>query len=138
MKGIPLRLEVGPKDIENKQVVLVRRDTGEKMVVATEQLKSHIVKVLEDIQLQLFEKAKQNRQQKTYTAKSFAEFKEIFQVKTGLVKAMWCGDRSCEDKIKEETGATSRCIPFEQNQLQKTCVVCEKEAKQLVFWAKAY
>ncbi len=138
MKGIPLRLEVGPKDIENKQVVLVRRDTGEKIVVSTERLQSQIVQVLADIQTQLFEKAKQNRQQKTYTAKSFAEFKEIFQTKTGFVQAMWCGDRGCEDKIKEETGATSRCIPFEQSDLQTTCVVCEKEAKQLVFWAKAY
>lgn len=138
MKGVPLRLEVGPKDIEKQQVVLVRRDTGEKIFVATDHLETKVTEVLDDIQNQLFEKAKRLREEKTYVALNFGELKEIFDEKTGFVKAMWCGDRSCEDQIKEETGATSRCIPFEQKAVSSECVCCGKDAKDLVYWAKAY
>lgn len=138
MKGVPLRLEVGPKDIEKQQVVLVRRDTGEKVIVSNEHLESQIIEILAEIQQNLFEKAKRHREQKTYTTSNFEELKEIFSNKTGFVQAMWCGDRSCEDNIKEETGATSRCIPFEQEPISAQCVCCGEEAKHLVIWAKAY
>jgi prolyl-tRNA synthetase len=138
MKGVPLRLEVGPKDIENKQVVLVRRDTGEKMIVLTDHLEEKITEILNDIQRHLFEKAKDLREEKTYVAQNFRELKELFVQKTGFVKAMWCGDRSCEDQIKEETGATSRCMPFNQEAISTECVCCGKAAKKLVYWAEAY
>lgn len=138
MKGVPLRLEVGPKDIEKQQVVLVRRDTGEKIFVSTDQLEAKIIEVLDEIQRNLFEKAKELREEKTYVALNFGELKETFAQKTGFVKGMWCGDRSCEDQIKEETGATSRCIPFNQEVISTECVCCGKAAKKLVYWAKAY
>ncbi|MBY0124278.1 proline--tRNA ligase [Bacillus sp. S/N-304-OC-R1] len=138
MKGVPLRLEVGPKDIENSQVVLARRDTGEKLIVSMAELESKITEVLEDIQQNLFTRAKELREVKTYTAASFDELKDIFANKSGFVKAMWCGDQKCEDQVKEETGATSRCMPFEQEKVANECVCCGREADKLVYWAKAY
>ncbi|WP_406685744.1 proline--tRNA ligase [Rossellomorea vietnamensis] len=138
MKGIPLRLEVGPRDIENGQVILARRDTGEKITVTMEELEGKVAALLEDIQRNLLEKAREHREDKTTIAKTFEEFKTTVNEKGGFIKAMWCGDRTCEDKIKEETSATSRCMPFEQEQVSDTCVCCEKDAKQLVYWAKAY
>jgi prolyl-tRNA synthetase len=138
MKGIPLRLEVGPKDIENCQVVLARRDTGEKLVVAMEDLETKIVEILEDIQKHLFEKAKQHREERTTVCSTLSELKTSLETNPGFVKAMWCQDRACEDKIKEETGATSRCMPFEQESVSDKCVCCGKQAKQMVYWAKAY
>ncbi|MBM6616825.1 proline--tRNA ligase [Bacillus suaedaesalsae] len=138
MKGIPLRLEVGPKDIENKQVVLVRRDTAEKIVVATDQLHETIEQLLEDIQQNLYDKALQLREEKTKSVTNLESFKEKLEAEGGFIKSMWCGDQACEDRIKEETGATSRCIPFEQEELTTTCVCCDKGAKQMVYWAKAY
>lgn len=138
MKGIPLRLEVGPKDIENKQVVLVRRDTAEKFVVATDKLHETIEQLLEDIQQNLYDKALQLREEKTKSVTNLETFKEKLEAEGGFIKAMWCGDQVCEDRIKEETGATSRCIPFEQEEISNTCVCCNKEAKQMVYWAKAY
>ncbi|HWO74552.1 MAG TPA: proline--tRNA ligase [Bacillus sp. (in: firmicutes)] len=138
MKGIPLRLEVGPKDIENNQVVLVRRDTGEKLFVSMDQIEDRIVALLDEIQKNLFNKAQAAREEKTSTAAAFDEFKTKLSSNPGFIKAMWCGDRSCEDQIKEETGATSRCIPFEQESVSTQCVRCGKEAKHLVYWAKSY
>ncbi|MGP4081729.1 proline--tRNA ligase [Pseudalkalibacillus sp. R45] len=138
MKGIPVRLEVGPKDIEKEQVVLVRRDTGEKQFVPLKDLDVTIENLLADIQRNLFEKAKALRAERTYTALSFDEFKTTLNDQPGFIKAMWCGETACEEKIKEETGATSRCIPFEQEKLEATCFCCEKEAKHMVYWAKAY
>ncbi|MET3698617.1 prolyl-tRNA synthetase [Bacillus oleivorans] len=138
MKGIPLRLEVGPKDIENNQVVLVRRDTGEKLFVSIDQIEDRIVALLDEIQKNLFNKAKASREEKTATAATFDEFKKNLSGNPGFIKAMWCGDRACEDQIKEETGATSRCIPFEQESVSEQCVCCGKEAKHMVYWAKSY
>ncbi|PFA66680.1 proline--tRNA ligase [Bacillus sp. AFS015802] len=138
MKGIPLRLEVGPRDIENGQVIVARRDTGEKITVTMEELEGKVAELLEDIQHNLLEKARAHRDEKTTVAKTFEEFKMTVSEKGGFIKAMWCGDRDCEDKIKEETSATSRCMPFEQEQVSDTCVCCEKDAKHLVYWAKAY
>ncbi|ART74982.1 proline--tRNA ligase [Sutcliffiella horikoshii] len=138
MKGIPLRLEAGPRDIEQQQVVLVRRDTGEKLITPMEGLEAKIQQILEDIQKNLLEKARSHRETKTNVAMTFDAFKEQIEEKGGFIKAMWCGDQACEDKIKEETSATSRCMPFEQEQVAKTCVCCGKEAKHMVYWAKAY
>ncbi|SKA75049.1 prolyl-tRNA synthetase [Clostridium sp. USBA 49] len=138
MKGIPLRIEIGPKDIENNQVVLVRRDNREKIIISLDELETKIPVVLEDIQKSLFEKAKESQKSKTNTATNLEEFKNILDKNSGFIKAMWCGDRACEDKIKEETSATSRCIPFEQEHIDDTCVCCKKPAKKLVYWGKAY
>ncbi|AYC30449.1 proline--tRNA ligase [Paenisporosarcina cavernae] len=139
MKGIPLRLEVGPKDIEAGQVVLARRDTGEKMTVAADRVKEVIHVLLETIQRDMFDKALEHREANTASVTSYEEFVTLFDGKNpGFVKAMWCGERACEDKIKEETSATSRCIPFEQESIGNTCVCCGKEATKLVYWAKAY
>lgn len=138
MKGIPVRLEVGPKDIEKGQVVLARRDTGEKIFVSLEELETKLPELLEDIQRSLYEKAKNHREEKTNAALNLDEFKAVLEKETGFIKAMWCGDRACEDKIKEETTATSRCIPFEQEQVGGKCVCCGKEAEKMVLWAKAY
>lgn len=138
MKGIPLRLEVGPRDIEQEQVVLVRRDTGEKQTVALQNLESSVQQILTDIQNNLFEKAKTHRDSQTTAVTTFDDFKDNLTNKGGFIKAMWCGDEACENFIKDETGATSRCIPFEQENISKKCVCCEQEGKQLVYWAKAY
>lgn len=138
MKGIPLRLEIGPKDIENNQAVLVRRDTREKILVCLDELEVKVSELLEDIQKSLLEKARTAQTEKTTTAVTMEEFKNILDTKTGFVKAMWCGDRACEDKIKEEAAATSRCMPFEQEHVADTCVCCGKPAKKLVYWGRAY
>ncbi|WP_064094186.1 proline--tRNA ligase [Rossellomorea aquimaris] len=138
MKGIPLRLEVGPRDIENGQVILARRDTGEKITVPVSELEEKVAELLTDIQIHLLEKARDHREEQTTVAKTFKEFTETIRTKGGFVKAMWCGDEACEDKIKEETSATSRCIPFAQESLSDTCICCDKESKHLVYWAKAY
>ncbi|WP_026575196.1 proline--tRNA ligase [Bacillus sp. UNC438CL73TsuS30] len=138
MKGIPVRLEVGPKDIENKQVVLVRRDTLEKVVVPMDQLETKLVELLDDIQTNLYNKALNHREERTSVALNFDEFKTTLETKGGFIKSMWCGDVACEEKIKEETSATSRCMPFEQEQLSDTCVCCGGKAEKMVYWAKAY
>jgi prolyl-tRNA synthetase len=138
MKGVPIRLEVGPKDIENKQVVLVRRDTLEKVIVPIDQLETKLVELLDEIQVNLYNKALNHREERTSIARTFDEFKETLVTKPGFIKAMWCGELDCEEKIKEETGASSRCMPFEQEKVSDKCVCCGKEANQLVYWAKAY
>ncbi|GFR36363.1 proline--tRNA ligase [Thermobrachium celere] len=138
MKGVPVRLEVGPKDIEKNQVVLVRRDTMEKIAVSMDNLEQEVLKLLDDIHNNMLETARKNRDEHTYVATNMEEFKDIVENKPGFIKAMWCGDRACEDKIKEETGATSRCIPFEQETLSDKCVCCGKPAKHMVYWGRAY
>jgi prolyl-tRNA synthetase len=117
---------------------LVRRDTGEKQFVPMEQLKTELTRALANIQSSLFEKAKRKREAATVTARNLSEFKEILTTSQGFIRAMWCGDKACEDKVKEATGTTSRCIPFEQERISDTCVCCEQEAKEMVFWARAY
>ncbi|MCD8510869.1 MAG: proline--tRNA ligase [Bacillus sp. (in: Bacteria)] len=138
MKGIPLRLEVGPKDMEKNQVVLVRRDTGEKMFTPVEQLQTTITETLNDIQNNLLQKAKHHREERTTEVTDFDTFAKTLEEQPGFIKAMWCGDEKCEETIKEKTGATSRCIPFEQERISDNCICCEKEAETLVYWAKAY
>lgn len=138
MKGVPIRLEIGPKDIEKNQVVLVRRDNGEKITVSIDEVETKIPSLLDDIHNSMFEAAKKIREEKTSSATNMEQFKDIVENKTGFVKAMWCGDRACEDKIKEETGATSRCIPFKQEKISGTCVCCGKKTDQMVYWGRAY
>ncbi|MDK2807828.1 MAG: prolyl-tRNA synthetase [Clostridiales bacterium] len=138
MRGIPVRIELGPKDIEKNQCVVVRRDTREKLVVSLDEVEDTIKKVLDVMQVEMLERARTHREEHTFEAGNYEEFKEIIANKPGFVKAMWCGDVSCEDKIKEETTATSRCIPFQQDALSDVCVCCGKPAKAMVYWGKAY
>jgi len=138
MKGIPVRIELGPKDIEKDQVVLVRRDTGDKEFVALKDLKQRLPELLDEVQKNLYNKALAHRDEKTNTATTMDEFKDVLETKGGFVRAMWCGDDACEEKIQEETTATSRCIPFEGESVSDTCICCDKPAQELVLWAKAY
>ncbi|MCR5597517.1 MAG: proline--tRNA ligase [Lachnospiraceae bacterium] len=138
MRGIPLRIEVGPKDIEAGKCVVVRRDNKEKIDVAFTELEEKIGEILEKMQSDMLEAARARRDSQTYMATDYEEFKKIFTEKTGFVKAMWCGDQACEDKIKEELSVTSRCMPFEQESISDKCVCCGKPAKKMVYWGKAY
>jgi len=138
MKGIPLRVEIGPKDIENNQAVIVRRDTREKLVVSLDELETKITETLELMQIELLEKARLSANEKTYSATNLDEFIDIANNKPGFIKAMWCGDLACEEKLKEVAGVSSRCMPFEQEDLSSKCICCGKEAKTLVYWGKAY
>lgn len=138
MKGVPLRLEIGPKDIENGQCVLVRRDNREKTFVKLEDLAKEIPKQLEALAEALYKRAEENRAGRLFQATTMEELKEVSEKVTGFTKAMWCGDEACEEKIKEEAGLSSRCIPFEGEAIADKCVYCGKEAKHLVYWGKAY
>ncbi len=138
MRGVPLRLEIGPRDLEKEQAVLVRRDNREKIIVPLAELESRVPQVLEQLQQSLFEKAKRMMDSRIYTAGSMEELESTAANLPGFIKSMWCGSRECEDLIKDRTGMTSRCIPFEQEKLSDRCVCCGKEAKHMVYWGKAY
>ena len=138
MRGIPVRIELGPKDIEAGQAVIVRRDTREKLVTPLEELAQKTAEVLETMQKDMLERARAHRDAHTYTATKLDEFKDIAENKPGFIKAMWCGCQECEDALKEEAGVTSRCIPFEQEQIADTCIYCGKPATKMVYWGKAY
>jgi prolyl-tRNA synthetase len=138
MKGVPLRLEIGPKDIENNQCVLVRRDTREKYFVSLDELETKIPELLKAVHDGLYNACLERREKMTYVAKTLDELKDIAENKPGFIKAMWCGDEECENILKEQAGVTSRCIPFEQECLDENCVVCGKKAKHMLYWGKAY
>lgn len=138
MKGVPIRVEMGPKDIENNQAVLVRRDTREKLIVSLEEIENKIIEILDLMQIELLEKARNSAEEKTYSATDLDSFIEIANTKPGFIKAMWCGDKACEDKLKEVAGVTSRCMPFAQENISDKCICCGKEASKLVYWGKAY
>ena len=138
MKGVPLRLEIGPKDMEQNQCVLVRRDTREKIVCSLDELETRIPEVLEALAKNLYERALENREARTYTATTLDEVKEIASSKTGFIKTMWCGDLACELKMKEEAGLSSRCMPFAQEHLSDVCPCCGKPAQSMVVWGIAY
>lgn len=138
MKGIPVRIEIGPKDIEASQAVIVRRDTREKVAVSLEELSTKLSEVLKTMQKDMLERARAHREAHTYDAVTYEEFVKIVDEKPGFVRAMWCGDQACEDKIKEDTTATSRCMPFEQKRISDVCVCCGRPAKKMVYWGKAY
>ncbi len=138
MKGVPIRLEIGPKDIEKNQCVLVRRDNKEKLFISLDELEQKIPVLLDEITKNLYNKAFQRRQQMTYTAKTLEEIKEIASTKEGFIKASWCGNEQCEIKLKEVADVSSRCMPFDEKIIENNCVCCGKEAKSLVYWGKAY
>lgn len=139
MKGVPVRLEIGPRDIENNECVLVTRHDRVKTVVSLDDLEAAIAERLEAVRKGIYEKALQNRERKTYICKSLDEIKTALKENgDGFVKAMWCGEEACEDKVKEETGVGSRCIPLVSEHLSDTCVCCGKPAKNMVLWAIAY
>lgn len=138
MRGIPLRIEIGPKDIEAGQCVAVRRDNGEKTTILIDELSVKVTEILNAMQEDMLERARAHRDAHTYTAVTYDEFKETVAKKPGFIKAMWCGDEACELQIKDETTATSRCMPFEQERLSEKCVCCGRPAKKMVFWGKAY
>ncbi len=139
MKGVPVRIELGPRDIENNQCVLVTRHNREKTVVSLDELEHAVGEKLKEVHDALYKAALENRERRTYACTSLEEITKTLEEKgDGFVKAMWCGDEECEDKVKEVTGVGSRCIPLEQEQLADTCVCCGKKAKYMVYWGKAY
>lgn len=138
MRGIPFRIEIGPKDMEANKCVFVRRDTREKIEVSLDDIEVKAAEILEQIQSDMLEKARKHVAAHTYIATTYEEFEKTVNEKPGFIKAMWCGDQACEDMIKEKTGATSRCIPFQQEELSETCVCCGKPAKKMVYWGRAY
>lgn len=138
MRGIPVRIEMGPRDIEANQAVIVRRDTREKTVVSIDELDVKVKEILDTMQVEMLERARKHRDTHTYVATDYEEFKQTVANKPGFVKAMWCGNEECENKIKEDTTATSRCMPFNQEKLSDVCVCCGKPATKMVYWGKAY
>lgn len=138
MRGIPLRIEMGPRDIEANQAVIVRRDNAEKTVVSLDEIAGKVGELLDTMQREMLERARAHRDAHISVALDYDEFKKTVSDKPGFIKAMWCGRRECEDRIKEETTATSRCMPFEQEQLSDVCVCCGRPAKAMVYWGKAY
>ena len=139
VQGIPVRIELGPKDIEKNQCVIVRRDTREKIVVSLDEVNEKLAEVLETMQNDMLERAKTFLAGHINDAHDYNEFKAIAETKPGFIRAMWCGDEACENKIKEDTTVTSRCMPFnDQEQISDVCVCCGKPAHKLVYWGKAY
>ena len=139
MKGVPVRVEIGPKDIEAGQCVVATRHNGEKTIVPLDKLEETVARKLEEVRDGLYQKALENREKRTYSCVTMDEIVKVLEENgDGFVKAMWCGEEACEDIVKEKTGVGSRCIPFEQENLSDTCVCCGKPAKCMVYWGKAY
>ena len=139
MKGVTMRIEIGPKDMENNSCVLVSRVTREKKFVSLDNLEAEVEAMLRQVYEELCDRARTNREQKTYDATTHEEFLDIAENKPGFIRAMWCGDSECEDKLKEETGGVkSRCIPFNEEKLGDVCVCCGKPAKHMVVWGRQY
>jgi len=138
MKGVPLRIEIGPKDIENNQCVAARRDNGEKHPIPLIDVEKQVTLLLDDIQEQLYKRAKENLARNTRSAATLDELRTKFDKHGGFIEAMWCGDLKCEEKMKEEIGVTSRCIPFEQRRVGEVCPICNKPTDMMVVWALAY
>ena len=138
MRGIPLRVEIGPRDIAGGVCVVVRRDTSEKITVPIGELPVRAGELMEQMQREMYERALAHLEAHTYQAATAEEFGQTFAEKTGFVKAMWCGSRECEEKIKEQYGVSSRCIPFEQETISDVCVCCGRPAVKMVYWGKSY
>ena len=139
MKGVPLRLEIGPRDIENNCCVLVSRVTREKTVVSLDNLAQSVQEALDKVHDELYQRALANRQNRTFEAHSREEFLDLAANKSGYIKAMWCGETACEEEIKDVTGGVkSRCIPFAEDQLSDVCACCGKPAKHMVIWGRQY
>ena len=138
MKGVPLRIEIGPRDIENGQCVAVRRDNGEKTTVAISELTAAVPGLLDAVHHGLYEKAKANLDSHIFPAFSLEEAKALQAEHGGFIKTMWCGDVECELAMKEKAGMTSRCIPFAQEHLSDVCPICGRPAKEMIYWGVAY
>ncbi len=138
MKGVPLRIELGPRDIENNQCVIVRRDNRQKYFVSLDELETEIPKLLNEMRDGMYAAALERRNTMTYTALDMEEMIKTAEEKPGFIKAMWCGSRECEEALKEQAGVSSRCIPFEQEHVGDTCVCCGKPADKMLYWGKAY
>lgn len=138
MNGIPVRIEIGPKDIESNSVVLVRRDTGTKASVNIDNIVNEVNNLMNDIQINMYNIAKERMDSKTYTCATLDEVKKIMETTPGFIKAMWCGEEECELKMKEIRGLKSRCIPEEQEQISDKCICCGKPAKNMVYWGIQY
>ncbi|MCR4891903.1 MAG: proline--tRNA ligase [Lachnospiraceae bacterium] len=139
MRGFPIRVELGPKDLEKGSCVVVRRDTREKYVVEISKIRDFVAELLDTIHTDMLERARKHLNENIYEATDYREFKDIADNKPGFIKAMWCGDVECENKIKEDLSVTSRCMPFDdQTPISDKCVCCGKAAKHLVYWGKAY
>jgi prolyl-tRNA synthetase len=138
LKGVPIRIEVGPREIKQKQIMLVRRDTRDKATVKEEEAVQAVTRLLEEIQNSLFNKAKKILEEDTVTVKTYDEFKNVLKEKGGFIRASWCGDTTCEEKVKDETGATIRIVPFEKEETFSKCFHCGQEAKEVVYFARAY
>ncbi len=138
MKGVPIRIEIGPRDIENGECVLVRRDTADKINVKLEVLQEEIEKTIKSIHENMYNECEVRMKEKTSIAMNLDEFKEKLEKNPGFIKAMWCGSKECEEKIREVTGAKSRCIPFNEEKLSDKCVCCGSKAEHMVIWGKQY
>ena len=138
MKGVPLRVEIGPRDIADNKCVIVRRDNREKSFISQDVLVESVKAGLYNLTKAIYEKALQNREERTFTAETLDELIKIADEKSGYIKAMWCGDLECELKLKEEADVTSRCMPFDAEPTGDKCVCCGREAHKLVYWGKAY
>lgn len=139
MNGIPIRIEIGPKDLENKNIILARRDNYEKINISIDSdIIIEIINILDAIQKNMYLKAKENMINRTYECTSLNDVAKIINKKPGFIKAMWCGDETCENKMKEINGIKARCIPFKQESISNKCIVCGKEAKHLVIWGIQY
>ncbi len=138
MKGVPVRIEIGPKDILKGQCIVVERDTGNKTAVKLDNIKNELKKILNNIQKRMFDACKKNKETKTSSVDNLDDFIKKINENQGYIKAMWCGNEKCEEEIKNKTGARSRCIPFKQEKISNKCVVCGKKARCLVFWGRQY
>ncbi|MFQ6095768.1 MAG: proline--tRNA ligase anticodon binding domain-containing protein, partial [Candidatus Bathyarchaeia archaeon] len=138
LKGVPIRIEIGPKEIKQKQVTLARRDTFERLVVKEEEIVDAVTKLLEEIQSNLFNRAKEALEEHITTVKTYDEFKETLRKRGGFIRACWCSSLTCEEKIKEETGATIRLIPLEKEELFSNCIYCGGKGKRVVYFGRAY
>ena len=138
LKGVPIRIEIGPRDLKQKQVTLARRDTREKVPVKEDETITAVTDMLEEIQTALLKKAKNLLAESITTVSSYDEFKEVLKEKGGFIRASWCGNSKCEEKIKEETGATIRVISTEQKEPSSKCVHCGETASELAYFARAY
>ena len=138
MKGVPLRVEIGPKDMEKGQCCICRRDNGEKIFVPLAELEATVTQLLDAVHQGLYERAKKNLDEHTKVCLTLDDVKEFMQTEGGFAKTMWCGELDCELKMKEEAGVTSRCMPIEQESVGETCVCCGKPAKHMIYWGVAY
>ncbi len=138
LRGVPIRIEIGPKDLKQRQLTIARRDTSKRFSIEEKDLVDSVTKLLEEIQKNLYSRAKEFLEENITTAKTYSEFKGILKKKGGFIRASWCMSSACEEKIKEETGATIRIVPFEKEKPFSKCIYCGEEAKEVVYFARAY